>query len=93
VGDEVERGTRIRAFQGYEVDAGVLAVASHDAIFLHCLPAHRGLEVSPSVIDGTQSLVFDQAENRLHTAVAVLLALTDRARADEVLVPALAGNG
>ena len=52
-----------------------MEVASPKAVFLHCLPAHRGQEVSASVIDGPQSLVFDQAENRLHTAVAVLVAL------------------
>ena len=74
-----EREARTRALLPYRVDEGLFSYAAPDAVFLHCLPAHRGEEVSATVIDGPASLVFDQAENRLHTAAAVLEALlTDR---------------
>jgi ornithine carbamoyltransferase len=66
----------MRAFAPYRVDPAVMAAASPEAVFLHCLPAHRGEEVTPSVIDSRRSLVFDQAENRMHTAQGLLLALT-----------------
>jgi ornithine carbamoyltransferase len=75
MGDEAEQQARLAAFAGYQVDAGVMAVAAVHAVFLHCLPAHRGVEVADQVIDGPRSLVFEQAENRLHTAVAVLVAV------------------
>jgi ornithine carbamoyltransferase len=71
-----ERDERMRAFAPYRVDPAVMAAASPEAVFLHCLPAHRGEEVTPSVIDSRRSLVFDQAENRMHTAQGLLLALT-----------------
>jgi ornithine carbamoyltransferase len=61
----------------YQVDARLMACARPDAIFMHCLPDHRGEEVTAEVVDGPRSVVFDQAENRLHTAVAVLSALLD----------------
>ena len=70
-----ERAARAAALEPYRVDEGLLAFARPDAVFLHCLPAHRGDEVSAAVIDGPRSVVFDQAENRMHTAVAVLRAL------------------
>jgi ornithine carbamoyltransferase (EC 2.1.3.3) len=57
------------------VNDDLMSGASKNAIFLHCLPAHRGLEVSASVIDGRQSRVFEEAENRLHTSKAILLTL------------------
>tara|TARA_R110002167_G_scaffold116195_1_gene291101 strand:- start:111 stop:1025 length:915 start_codon:yes stop_codon:yes gene_type:complete len=63
---------RLAAFESYTVDAGLMAVASPDAVFLHCLPAHRGEEVTDAVIDGPQSLVWDEAENRIHAQKAVL---------------------
>jgi len=72
---ESERATRTAALHPYQVNAELMGHASPDAVFLHCLPAHRGEEVTAEVIDGPQSLVFDQAENRLHTAQAVLFAL------------------
>jgi ornithine carbamoyltransferase len=71
-----EREARITAFTPYRVDEAVLSAASPEAVFLHCLPAHRGEEVAASIIDGPRSVVFDQAENRLHTEQALLLALT-----------------
>jgi ornithine carbamoyltransferase len=61
------------AFADYQVDEAMLALAAPDANFLHCLPAHRGEEVSASVIDGPQSAVWDEAENRLHAQKALLL--------------------
>jgi ornithine carbamoyltransferase len=64
---------RREAFATYQVDDGLMALAAPDATFLHCLPAHRGEEVSASVIDGAQSAVWDEAENRLHAQKALLL--------------------
>jgi ornithine carbamoyltransferase len=72
MGQEGEAAERQRAFSGFIVDDAAMKRASSDAIFLHCLPAHRGEEVSPSVIDGRQSRVWDEAENRLHTQKALL---------------------
>lgn len=75
MGQEEEAAARVKAFQGYAVTARVFGMAAPDAIFLHCLPAHRGEEVEGSVIDGPRSAVFDQAENRLHAQKALLLTL------------------
>lgn len=75
MGQEEERQVRSRAFSGYIVDDATMARAANGAIFLHCLPAHRGEEVSASVIDGAQSRVWDQAENRLHVQKAIMAAL------------------
>ncbi len=72
MGQESERERRAKAFRGWIVDEALFSRARADAIFLHCLPAHRGEEVSAGVIDGPRSRVFDQAENRLHTIKAVL---------------------
>ncbi len=72
MGQEDEAAERQRAFSGFIVDDTAMKRASSDAIFLHCLPAHRGEEVSASVIDGQQSRVWDEAENRLHTQKALL---------------------
>jgi len=74
---DAERAARVEALTPYRVDEALMAEASSSAVFLHCLPAHRGEEVTASVIDGPRSLVFDQAENRLHTAHALLAALLD----------------
>ena len=63
---------RLEAFEGYTVDDGLMAEAAPDAVFLHCLPAHRGEEVTDAVIDGPRSLVWDEAENRIHAQKAVL---------------------
>lgn len=75
MGDEAEAAERQRALEPFRVDAALFGVASPEAVFLHCLPAHRGQEVSAEVLDGPRSAVFDQAENRLHTEQALLLML------------------
>ncbi len=72
MGQEKEQLARIQAFRSYQVNAELMARAKPDAIFMHCLPAHRGDEVTNEVVDGPQSVVFDQAENRLHAQKAVL---------------------
>ncbi len=78
MGQEKEKAKRIKDFKGYQIHEDLAKVARKDYIFMHCLPAHRGLEVSAGVIDGKHSVVFDQAENRLHAQKAVLLALMKR---------------
>jgi ornithine carbamoyltransferase len=75
MGQEQEQAVREKAFAGYRVDAALMKRAAPDAIFLHCLPAHRGEEVTAEVIDGPQSCVFDEAENRLHIQKAIMAAL------------------
>jgi len=75
MGDEAEREARLRDLRPYQVDAHLMSVARREAVFLHCLPAHRGEEVTASVIDGPQSLVFEQAANRMPTAQALVHAL------------------
>jgi ornithine carbamoyltransferase len=72
MGQEAESAARLKAFHGYCVDAALMKHASPSAIVLHCLPAHRGEEISAEVIDGPQSVVFDEAENRLHVQKALL---------------------
>lgn len=72
MGQESETGIRLRAFEGYQVNAGLMKLAPSTAKFMHCLPAHRGEEVTDEVMDSPQSIVFDQAESRLHVAKAVL---------------------
>lgn len=75
MGQEEESETRRLAFDGYVVDAALMALAAPDAIFLHCLPAHRGEEVTAEVLEGPQSRVWDEAENRLHAQKALLATL------------------
>jgi ornithine carbamoyltransferase len=75
MGQETEASARREAFAGYTVDAKLMSRAKREAIFLHDLPAHRGEEVTADVIDGPQSAVFDQAENRMHAQKAVLALL------------------
>lgn len=75
MGQEQEATEREAAFAGYQVNEELLSHAARDAVFLHCLPAHRGLEVSGGVIDSARSIVFDQAENRLHVQKAIVLTL------------------
>jgi ornithine carbamoyltransferase len=75
MGQEDESAARERAFAGYHVDDALMARAAGNAVFLHCLPAHRGEEVADSVIEGSQSRVFDEAENRLHTQKAIMARL------------------
>ncbi len=72
MGQEEEQRQRVQAFAGYQVDDALMGRAAPDALFMHCLPAHRGEEVSASVIDGPRSLVWDEAENRLHSQKALL---------------------
>jgi ornithine carbamoyltransferase len=73
MGQEEESERRLQAFRGFQVDSDLMAHARPEAIFLHCLPAHRGEEVSAEVADGPQSRIFDEAENRLHAQKAVML--------------------
>ncbi len=75
MGQEEEQSRRERAFSGFQVDATLMKRAASHAIFLHCLPAHRGEEVSADVIDGPQSVVWDEAENRLHIQKAIMAVL------------------
>ena len=72
MGFEVENEARLRDFANWRVDVAMMRLARPDAIFLHCLPAHRGEEVTAEVIDGTQSRVWDEAENRLHVQKALM---------------------
>jgi ornithine carbamoyltransferase len=75
MGQEEEQAVREKAFKGYKVDGALMRRANKDAIFLHCLPAHRGEEVAVEVIDGPQSRVWDEAENRLHIQKAIMAVL------------------
>ena len=72
MGQEEEQRQREKVFAGFQVNAGLMAAADKDAIFMHCLPAHRGEEVTADVIDGLQSVVWEEAENRLHAQKALL---------------------
>ena len=72
MGQEAEAEARRRAFAGYCVDGALMAAPRPDAIVLHCLPAHRGEEITDEVIEGPQSAVWQQAENRLHAQKALL---------------------
>ena len=78
MGQEDEREERLKVFKEFQVTGAMMELAKKEAIFMHCLPAHRGEEVSPQVIDGPQSVVFDQAENRLHSQKAVMVELMRR---------------
>lgn len=75
MGQEQERAVRAQAFQGYQINDAVLAVAKDDAIIMHCLPAHRGEEITDAVMEGPHSVVFDEAENRLHVQKAIMVLL------------------
>jgi len=79
MGQEDEKEERVRKFEGYIVDEAMMALAAQNAIFLHCLPAYRGQEVSEAVLEGPQSVVFDEAENRLHAQKGLMVWL-DRQR-------------
>ncbi|MCK5396612.1 MAG: ornithine carbamoyltransferase, partial [Gammaproteobacteria bacterium] len=72
MGQEEEQNTRELAFNDFQVTTELMDLAKNDALFMHCLPAHRGEEVSADVIDGSQSVVWDEAENRLHAQKALL---------------------
>ena len=85
MGQEKDAAWRTASFAGYQVNAGLLGLARPDAVFMHCLPAHRGEEVTDEVIDGPHSIVVEQAENRLHLQKALMLELVranEAARAD-----------
>ncbi len=73
MGQEDEKEQKIRDFKGYMIDNELLSLAKKSAIFLHCLPAYRGYEVSEEVLEGDQSIIFDEAENRLHVQKAILV--------------------
>ncbi len=68
MGQEAEKQERLQRFEGYRVDADMMALADAQAVFMHCLPAYRGIEVAADVIDGPRSVVFQQGHNRLHAA-------------------------
>jgi ornithine carbamoyltransferase len=72
MGFEAEGAVRNEVFQPYQVNVELMSLASPDAVFMHCLPAHRGLEVTPEVLDGPQSVVLDQSENRMYVQKAIL---------------------
>ena len=72
MGFEAENAARMKAFADWQVDEAMMAVAKPDALFMHCLPAHRGEEVTAGVIDGPHSVVWDEAENRLHVQKALM---------------------
>jgi len=75
MGQEEEHKQRVSAFQGYQVDQALMEMAGPDAVFMHCLPAHRGEEVSAQVIDGPRSVVWQEAENRMHMQKAIVIKL------------------
>ena len=75
MGQEEKKQQRLKDFAGFEVDAKLMAAAPKHAVVLHCLPAYRGLEISEEVIEGKQSLVFQEAENRLHFQKGLLAVL------------------
>ena len=75
MGQEVEKEERAKIFSPFQVNEALMAKAKPDSFFMHCLPAHRGVEVTDEVIDSSQSIVFDQAENRLHVQKAIMLLL------------------
>lgn len=79
MGQESEKEKRLKDFDGYIVDSTMMALADKKAIFLHCLPAYRGFEVSEDVLEGSQSMIFEEAENRLHAQKGVMVWL-DRKR-------------
>jgi len=78
MGQEAEAQARVQAFAGYQVTEALMELAEKDAIFMHCLPAHRGEEVAAEVADGRWSVIFDEAENRLHVQKAIMLMLMNR---------------
>jgi ornithine carbamoyltransferase len=80
MGQEAEKAERVAAFAGFTIDSAVLAKANADAIVLHCLPAYRGYEISAEVLDGSQSVIWDEAENRLHAQKALMVWLDAHAK-------------
>jgi ornithine carbamoyltransferase len=80
MGQEAEKEARARTFAPYQVNARLMSLAKDDAVFMHCLPAHRGEEVTDEVIDSPNSVVYDQAENRLHVQKVILMLLMEKKR-------------
>jgi ornithine carbamoyltransferase len=93
MGQEDEAQARVRAFEGFQVDDRVMAAAAPGAVFMHCLPAHRGEEVAASVVDGPQSRVIPQAHNRLHAFRGLVMWLLDQAERDEAGEAGMADDG
>jgi ornithine carbamoyltransferase len=81
MGKEAEKAERVATFGQYQVNAELMALAKPDALFLHCLPADRGFEVTADVIDGPQSVIWDEAENRLHAQKALMVWLLEKSNA------------
>ncbi len=78
MGQEEEKAKRIKDFAGYEITEEMMKLAKPDAVFMHCLPVYRGYEASEAVVDGPQSIIFDEAENRLHAQKAVMVKLMSK---------------
>ena len=76
MGQEDEKEKRMKAFGDYQVNKQLMKLAKKSAVFMHCLPAHRGIEVTDDVMDSRQSVVWDEAENRLHSQKAIIYTLT-----------------
>src|SRR5262249_36577764 len=93
MGQETEAAWRRVAFAGYQVNASLMSVAKPDALFMHCLPAHRGEEVTAEVIDGPQSVVIEEAENRLHLQKAIMAELVTANLARRAAAPSTNGIG
>jgi ornithine carbamoyltransferase len=75
MGEEDEAAQRERVFKPYQINSDLVALTDNDSIVMHCMPAHRGMEISAEIIDGDRSVVFDEAENRLHAQKAIILTL------------------
>jgi ornithine carbamoyltransferase len=75
MGDEAEKEKRIKEFKGYTIDKTLMSTAKPDAIFLHCLPAYYGYEVTKEVAHGSQSVIFDEAENRMWAQIGIMVTL------------------
>jgi ornithine carbamoyltransferase len=80
MGQEDQKAQRLKDFAGFSIDAELLGLAKDDAIVLHCLPAYRGYEISADVLDGSQAVIWDEAENRLHAQKALMVWLDERAK-------------
>jgi ornithine carbamoyltransferase len=87
MGQEKESAQRREVFRPYQVNAAVMALAKPQAFVMHCLPAHRGEEITDDVLDGSQSLVLEQAENRLHVQKAVMVWLLRQRRKSDLAPP------
>ena len=78
MGQEKQAAKRLKDFKGFQINGNLVKGAKKDFAFMHCLPAHRGQEVTADVIDGSHSIVFDQAENRLHVQKAIMAFLIQK---------------